>query len=202
MAAIGISGFGHLPKGEAPNFVARHELAHLIHTIELRTLLLESYGKRTVAELSPQELASCNQRLKLWEEGLFNYAEFEKMVGRASSWVHSLRPREASKARLNYFANLDELIEGTATIVGSGKVRFPNHWDLEGTYSWFLSRAPFVVGRSAGELSARMPILLFAVAYSMNLDLESYLSGLKFPSGYLGPRAGFRDWVNAWAGRA
>ncbi len=202
MAAIGISGFGHLPKGEAPGFVARHELAHLIHTIELRTLLLESYGRRTVAELTPQELLSCNQRLKLWEEGLFNYAEFEKMVGRASSAVHGVAGRSPKEGRRLYLTSLEELIEGTSLIVDSGRVRFPNHWDLEGTYSFILSRAPFIVGRSGAELAMRLPVLIFATAYASNLPLEGSLAGLKFPVGYLGRGRGFRDWVHAWASDA
>jgi hypothetical protein len=165
-------------------------------------MLIESFGKGSVAELRADEVAAAEKNLKLWEDGIFNYAEFEKMVGRASSLIHSIHPRDAAQARQNYLKNLEELIAGTARILESDGVKFPNHWDLEGTYAWVLSRAPFLVGRSGAELASRLPVLFFSVAYAANLDLSNYGIELKYPDGWTGARNGVRDCVNAWAVQA
>lgn len=193
---IQLAGFGKMKNlTDTVSFAKRHELAHIVHTLQTRATIAQSLSPNG-ARLTGQALREAEDFLKLIEGGS-NYRQFEKAVTGISSAAH-LSDRAADIGL--YAKRVDALIDGTQNGLHMGKMRFANGKSFEEVYALFLSKAPAVVGTGFKDLALRFPPMLFGTFYSTNIDVNYYFDPRDFgidpgPSG----RMGFRDFINRLA---
>ena len=180
---------------EAVSFAKRHELAHIVHTLQTRATIARSLSP-SGARLTGAQLAEAEEFLKLIEGGA-NYRQFEKAVtGIAGAAHRTERTRDVGL----YAHRVENLIDGTRNGLHVGKMRFPNGHTFEEVYALFLSKAPAVVGTGLKDLAARFPAILFGTLYAGNMPVTAYgLDPRDFgidPADH-GGTVGFRDFINA-----
>lgn len=185
------------PEAQVP-FAARHELAHLFHTLQMRATLRQALRESTPPN-APFPATSINEAtvyLKELESGS-NYLELEKAVT-TTSGLASLGKR-ANSAKL-YEERVAKIIDGTEKALSAGRVRLEGGHTLEDAYGWFISKAPIVLGKSGKELLiTRMPFLVFGAAYAYDGNVSDY--GID-PRAFGIPKDDmkFREFVEALAG--
>ncbi|MDF1664689.1 MAG: hypothetical protein P1V97_23220, partial [Planctomycetota bacterium] len=190
---IQLAGFGKMKNlTDTVGFAKRHELAHIVHTLQTRASIAQSLSPNG-ARLTGQALKEAEEFLKLVEGGS-NYRQFEKAVTGISSAVHT--GDRAADIGL-YAKRVDALIDGTKDGLHVGKMRFANGKTFEEVYAFFLSKAPAVVGTGLKDLALRFPPMLFGTFYASNIDASYYFDPRDFgidpgPSG----KIGFRDFIN------
>jgi hypothetical protein len=190
---IQLAGFGKMKSlTDTVSFAKRHELAHIVHTLQTRATIARSLSPNG-ARLAGQSLKQAEEFLKAMEGGS-NYRQFEKAVTGISSAAH-LSDRAAD---VGLYANrVDKLIDGTKNGLHAGKMRFANGRTLEEVYAFFLSKAPAIVGTGLKDLTMRFPPILFATFYGSNMDASYYFDPRDYgidpgSSGSMG----FRDFIN------
>lgn len=185
-------GFGKLePGGKVPPEYL-HELAHLFHTIQMRTVLLRG-------GVGGEEAAGF---LRAMEDG-GGYLAIERAVTKIGSPLQRLLPNGRGAAR--FMQGVTSLIGIADEALGAGKFKVPVDLSLEEAYAFLISRLPALTGKSLESFAPRLPFFYFAFCYASNWDLNDAI-GFNVPAktlkayGLTSDHVGVRDFINAALG--
>lgn len=168
---VGLSGLGAVGKGaDEVAFVSRHELAHLFHVVMVRAILIQTFHLRSAKGAAHVE--AVGKFLEHFEGGM-NYIEFEEMVTETAAVPHDLNSHWESKA---YYKNkLLEVIQTVADGLPANKIDHRSESSFPGIYALFISRVPLVLGKSLGDLSVRLPLIMFTIEYMINPSFQEWV---------------------------
>lgn len=158
---VGYSGFGgNSHEDKKASYVLKHELTHLFHVLLVRVSILKAVEKNS--SNNENLIKQGEEYLKRFEGGK-NYLELEKAVSITSSLANLINKNWQTNEF--FIKHVEYVIDVVSKSMTSEVIKFPNSWRPLEIYALILSRAPYVVGRSALDLALRMPLIMFITFY-------------------------------------